>query len=249
MRIIRQFILLTLFMLSLCGCYIFSTQTSPPQAMDRKTNVTLTDSKQFSILLVVCDRTTVSKPSLRSVWLILFVPDQEKVTYIPIFPATMKNYEVRDQILVDSFYLGKNGAPSTQFLDNVKNLKIHWDHFLIIDEGFFELLVDLLGGIKINEEIIQGNQISVLIDNSESSSDSLEYQKIVLQVGCSRIPLIISHPNAKTLIEYILMNSITSYSILDIHSGWDHLLSSDRTPVCEFPNNKTTINKISDQNE
>ncbi|RPI35044.1 MAG: hypothetical protein EHM70_00880 [Chloroflexota bacterium] len=90
---------------------------------------------QRSVLIVVTDRVNTPNPRLLSAWLIVYVPTEPRLTYLPIYPAEAET----DWQLSKSFHLNKQRGPGGEisihksFLDVLQERDLWWSGYLVLD--------------------------------------------------------------------------------------------------------------------
>lgn len=92
---------------------------------------------QRSILFVLVDEIQSSSPRLESVWVILYMPGDPRLTLMPIFPsATGNSPRVEEELLASFKIQWKGGAPAIHmdFLKALESMDFWWSGSVLLDE-------------------------------------------------------------------------------------------------------------------
>jgi len=197
---------------------------------------TFPNSTQHNLLVIVTDHMELPTPVLRSVWLLINLPSQNSLTFVPLFPASYKNSASRDLILEKSFSLNANGSPSNKFLKNLKQFDFWWDDYVVIDEVSLAKFVDLAGGIKVENNFIKASQIETgaYLSNKDPSK-SLRTQYRIIEQLCNKAPLIMIHPDFRNITPFLASHIRSSIPVDIMHKGLLTIYESESIIKCEFP--------------
>jgi hypothetical protein len=93
-------------------------------------------SGQRSILLVVVDSFQAEEPTLESAWLFLYLPENPRVTLMPVFPTLSRDIgsdeKIRDSFAVDSH--SKTLMLNEDFLISLKMMEFWWSGYILMDK-------------------------------------------------------------------------------------------------------------------
>jgi hypothetical protein len=208
-------------------------------------------SGQRNTLLVVVDEKGMPNPKLRSIWLLLELPNKDTLTLIPLYPAAVKNHTVHDQLLENTFAIDKGQSFDESFLTQFSELNIWWDEYILVDDYIMGSLFELSNGSSIAGIPITGSDIrSGHLPEFENKTKQLRFQVGLFQFFCQKISLAPLHPNYQNTIASFSSHTLTSLDNQDIVAMLDHLTHMNHAPNCDFPTlNLTKVtNNLQDSN-
>jgi hypothetical protein len=104
-------------------------------------------SGQRSILLVVVDAFGSEEPVLESAWLILYLPDNPRITLMPVFPTLSRDI-ASDERIKERFSVDKNSDTpvlSEGFLSYLTNMDFWWSGYVLMDlEALNQISISLV---------------------------------------------------------------------------------------------------------
>ena len=130
-------------------CFRFSLHTVPSH---RKTNIF---ERQSNWLIIRVDQTT-EDARLESIWLAVQNKESRKITFVKIFPIAGRPQQ--NHQLAAAFSL-ENGEPNKDFwniLNAVQPIRV--DRYLLTTRQDISHLIDILGGVTINNQKLNGKQ-------------------------------------------------------------------------------------------
>ena len=242
MKISRVIFISGLFLVASLALVAFFTQSSRDvySNLSHQAPKDLTSGQRNTLLLVVDDGFE-TKPQLRSIWLLLELPDKPSFTLIPLYPAAVKNHAIHDLVLEDSFAINEKGNLDESFLAQLDELNIWWNDFILIDDYILGSLFELTNGSSIAGKPVTGADIrSGNYPSVESKSDQLKVQVELLQYFCQKISLAPLHPNYQNTIASFSSHAITSLENEDLVTRLALLNQLSNKVNCNFP----TLNAI-----
>ncbi len=190
------------------------------------------ENNQFNLLVIGADDSGKKDAQLESVWLVAHADKSPKVSLVPIFPSPEN--PIQNLVLANAFEL-KNGKPGKDFWDAMRDTNFWWNAYIITDMAETINMVDRMGGVQINDRVINGTQAVHSIPPWENDPlTAVKYQKIILEGICKQIAKD-QTANLKTASELVLMNfrsivsASTTFTVLTAQSELRGKLA------CRFP--------------
>ena len=147
--------------------------------------VPIPDNNQFNLLIIGVDDAEKSDAQLESIWLVAHADDTSNVTLIPVFPSPED--PVQNLILAEAFYL-KNDKPGNEFWEAMRNTNLWWKGYIIIDISAAINMIDMMGGIKIHDRLLNGTQTVSSVPPWESDPlTAVKCQMLLLDGLCNQI--------------------------------------------------------------
>lgn len=110
-------------------------------------------SNQYDALIIIVDHLDETqaghKPALQGAWLAAYLPTAPSLTFLPLYP--IPNDAAAELSLEREFGLGPDGKPVPAFLEALQSREVHWDNYFVLDESALFSLVDLAGGVALDE--------------------------------------------------------------------------------------------------
>jgi hypothetical protein len=193
-------------------------------------------SGQRNTLLVIIDEKVRPNPKLRSIWLVLELPNNDTLTLIPLYPAALKNHSVHDRLLEKTFAIDKEQSFDQSFLTQLTELNIWWDDYILIDDYIMGSLFELTNGTSIEGIPITGSDIrSGRLPELKNKPEQLRFQVDLFQFFCQKITLAPLHPNYQNTIASFPSHTMSSFENRDIVAMLDQLTHMNHAPRCDFP--------------
>jgi hypothetical protein len=204
-------------------------------------------SGQRNTLLVFIDNGTDPRPQLRSIWLMLELPEKSSFTFLPLYPAAVKNYTTHDLNLETTFAVDENQSLNESFVTNLTEMNIWWNDFILIDDYVQGSLFELTNGSIINGRSMTGVDIrSGYFTPETSKSDQLKFQGGLIQYFCQKITLAPLHPDFENSVDSFASHIITSIDKDALTASWKGDRFSNGVD-CNFPTLHTSISTGSSQ--
>jgi hypothetical protein len=122
------------------------TQPAPPASQP---------AGQRSILVIGVDNLSAEQPRLESIWLVLFVPPEPRLTYLPVFPSFSGS--VREDVNLQTAFQyrsGKQPGLNVEFVQALQAKKLWWTGSLIVDRYAFAQVLDYLNADSTGDQTI-----------------------------------------------------------------------------------------------
>jgi hypothetical protein len=104
-------------------------------------------SGQRSILVVVVDKLQSEDPRLESAWLVLYIPDNPRVTLMPVFPTLSRDI-ASDEKILEGFAVQKTETAhflDEDFLQHLREMEFWWSGYVLLDqEGLDQISLSLI---------------------------------------------------------------------------------------------------------
>ncbi len=238
-KVIISAVLLLAASLALATFFLFSTK-SVYSDLSHQPPIDLTSGQRNTLLVVVNDGEDF-KPELRSVWLILELPDKQSLTLIPLYPGALKNYAVHDQVLEQTFAIIDNHHLNESFLSHLTELNIWWNDFVLVDDfivgNFFEMTNgSTVAGLPVTAEDIQSGNYPA----ADNKSARLEFQVGLMKYFCQKISLAPLHPSYQQIMDVLPSHAISSLKNNELLARFTSINQLTSAVDCKFPTLKAT---------
>jgi hypothetical protein len=158
------------------------------------------------------------------------------ITFLPIYPDYSKDEQTVAQKLIDSFFMMENGSPGDDFLNELRNHGISWNHYIVIDDVLLSEGIDLAGGIKMdNYEIPASDVLSGNLYSNHTGREIEVIQSHIISSLCQKLPVISLHPNYEDFLLTVLSHSRSSFSFDEIIYQLRSTNQSETPLKCQFP--------------
>ena len=194
---------------------------------------------QRSILLAGVDSLNDPKPSLNSLWMVSYLPSDATLRMLPIYPSgkvSSSDFEAR---LVRAFGLAQKDNEvvlSGDFVRFLDESNYWWSGYFIYDLVSQESMIDLLGGIELNGEIISGSQmvpkLSTLVEDPQSTYLA---QLAGLQAACTKLPGLVQNPDWHQLLLTTPAHVATDLDLQGSIAEWLSSTPNQQGSNCVFP--------------
>ncbi len=161
------------------------TVSPPPAATPNLSSSSIAPvGPQTTLLLVVVDSLDSPRPALQGCWLITFTPGTQRYFFVGFPPDLVVDDQHR---LIDYYRAAHKIGDISQFLaeaiDLASNGDISIQYPIVIDRAVISGVVDQLGGLRLGDELLDGE--AVLQRHDAQSADSpqaqLQFQKTALE--------------------------------------------------------------------
>jgi hypothetical protein len=190
---------------------------------------------QRNLLVLVVDDLKHKNPSLRSAWLVLYLPPSPRLTLAPIYPAVLQNPQPEpDAALAAAFDISPAGVLSPNFVQALEEYDIWWSQYIVLDATSLALLIDLSGGIDLGSGTQTGAQALASLQD-KSGLDQLTSQADLVYALCyhtpdaEKIPLDPTH-----LLKTLGPRVKTDLSLVQMAGDWQNIVLSNGRQ-CRFP--------------
>jgi hypothetical protein len=190
---------------------------------------------QQKTLLIVVDDLTRSQPELQSVWLAVSA-DEYNQMIAPIYPGSLKGGAQEDERLRSAFGLAKNRTLQRQFENSLREKKIEWSSYVIIDNYVVESLVDILSGVDLGNGFLSGRQfISELSNPLGSRYAVLSGHAMMVKQLCFRSTTYFQTLNPEMFLDSFEGHLSTDISRRQWLQMWYDMRDRKLGLNCEFP--------------
>lgn len=148
-------------------------------------SITTPPAEQYRLLLIIVDNIS-AKPALHSIWWIGSREDMP-TAMVSIYPSVTQQ-AFRDVNLTEAFQLsGMWGQrkPDKKFFELLDEWEIRWNDYLVIDLAMQAAIIDQIGGIFYDGQVLSGKEVNQLAIKMASFHDQLSYQSKVWNTLCS----------------------------------------------------------------
>ena len=208
------------------------------RASNEKSIATMSNG-QRSLLLVTASSLTSLNPDLESLWLATYFPSDSNIRLLPIFPAGDQALSELESQLVRSFKLEKvNGrlALDEDFLNVLAAENYWWSGYIVLDDVAMTELFDLLGGIELKGQTLNGEQVLRASPSAlDHPAEAYSYQIAILQSACIHLAQIMTEADLTQLNLILPRHMLTDLEPDQLKMEIQSLLASDRQPACKFP--------------
>jgi hypothetical protein len=192
------------------------------------------DQQQFN-LLVISVSSRSNDAQLKSAWLISFHhanPDQ--INFVPLYPVAGERSDDVNNLITNNFSIAVDGEVSQVFLDSlVAMFMIKLDGLLLIDQLDMSQAINLLGGVNIDGQMLDGNQFIVFAD--QIAEGGQRGSSLVIGNLCSQIAGLTNSDSLASFTDYLTAH----LTILDRKSGFSpdifRSLITNPKLLCDFP--------------
>jgi hypothetical protein len=199
---------------------------------DPEPKVTIPDNDQFNLLVIGVDSVEKPEAKLESIWLVAYLENSDKVTLLPVFPSTDKPDQ--NNMLADAFRLD-GSQPGDEFWEAMQSAGVWWKGYIISDWITTMKMVDAIGGIYIDEELMNGTQIVRGIPTWKDDPQlAVEQQMVLLDGVCQRLT-----QNKTTTWEVINEMFLNQFhggvKATSFVTKWSSIVSTNEDLTCDFP--------------
>lgn len=205
----------------------FFTQLGNPSSAKARANSEELPNHQQNILIVQVNNLNASEPNLESVWLMLYIKNTPKITWMPLYLSSAQNNS-----LANKFQLGKNNTLGVKFESALRKQDIWWNGYIITDKQGVRNLVELLQASPKNGTAItgSGNEINAVSLLSPSDMEKIAVIQNICQMSSN-----LENPQVINSWLGNNKNLITDFPIEELIAQWSTLLAGSTPLTCEFP--------------
>jgi hypothetical protein len=194
------------------------------------------EKQQINLLLVSLG--SRSAGNLQSAWLVsLHTSNPHRVNFVPLYPNETAGAEQLNELLASQFNLSAGGEISTPFLETLQAMYlVELDAYISLDRIEFAQAINYLGGIQLDEQLLSGDQVLALIDQSqENGNNQLARAADVITGMCLQMSRTTDNSRLSTLADFLAAH----LSIFDAQSGMStevlRNIIYDPKLACSFP--------------
>jgi hypothetical protein len=220
----------------------FGSARGPLATWQAHSAISTPSNGQTNLLVIGVDRLRSRQPSLESIWLVGYFPDNPHLTLIPVFPPASNADPADLRSLGESFRVSELGAPGPETLRTLQADHIWWNSYVILDEIAMIEIIDFLGGLQVNDRRVKGAlAISSFPLPEEDASASLNGQTDLLQRICRQANLLPPSADLRRILSLIPDHIQTDADIFQAMRDWRAVNSGRGNLVCEFPLQKASL--------
>ncbi len=200
-------------------------------------NISISPTKQRSLVLISADDLQSPTPHLLGVWLVLYRRDLPQISVIPLYPENSAVDPEEAAHLAEAFDLNSNQTITSGFKTALNALHITWDGYLLSDETGIARLVDGIDGIVLGDRQVNGSGVLAnLVNPWEDPQGSLDIQQKTLRAFCEKASGLPSSTDWMALFnELTPRHLVTSLDLNLIVDDWKDLLAGQTPVSCTFP--------------
>ncbi len=195
----------------------------------------ITAGKQMphNAMIITVDDSTKPVPRLVSIWYFVIYPDDDSITFMPVYPSIHLQHKEWNRQIASEFQLTADGLPEPSTLQKIRDLGILWhgDYVLFNQSAILEIAA-FLGSPDPQYKI---SNIGALTTWEEDALTAIQAQAELIQKLCSTTSLTISAENMVTFITTLAPHLHTNISPVLMRADWRHLASYRNRLDCEFP--------------
>ena len=194
--------------------------------------VTIPDNDQYNLLIIGVDDINHADAQLESIWLAAHAKNSSKITLIPVFPS--QDDPDQNLILAESFSF-EGDMPGKAFWDEMRKTNFWWKGYLVSDKKTSIKLVDVLGGVGIHNQDMNGEQaVGSITSWKDDARIAVNHQKMFLESICNRIST--NQPPSLKIINEIIDQDFRSDTRTKIFiADWTVKNSKNENLTCNFP--------------
>lgn len=197
----------------------------PERTTSQKDPLPAAFPKQQNFLLIHTRELGVSRPTLVSIWLVLFANyDSPYLAFKTLYPSiTPSEHSLR---LEKRFSLSADGSPSQDFFETLRAANVHWDGHILVDDYGLQAILRTEG-----EEL---PALSAAPSGAAAPETLLQQQTAILNDFCARLQSdrekALNFQRWGTLIPAHLRTNLNFETIM---VNWYLLTSSEMLPQCK----------------
>lgn len=197
------------------------------------------DNGQRNILLIAVDNLKQSKPRLEAIWMVTYSPSQTSVNLWPVYPTTAQGQVSLDSEIAQAFSINQQEGVtsiSQNLFDILTSRNFWWSGYLLLDRYAMGKVIDLIGGIVIDDNVMSGNDIlKTLVHTVKDPNLAFHQQSIILNQTCKAAltPGLSLEQNLIPALEsdHFATNMDTNL----IMSEWQMMVDNSQDWTCDFP--------------
>ncbi len=133
------------------------------------------------------------------------------------------------------FSLDAQGGLSAAFQQAIRERGVWWDGYLVLDRTSLVEVIELTGGVDLEEGWLSGVQMTSLLETATPNPRAqIGLQAMVIQQFCQSGKYMFQNIDPKILASLILDSAVSDFSIEDFSTGWVTLQDSQGGLTCEL---------------
>ena len=191
---------------------------------------------QRNILLIGVDQLDTATPHLEGLWLLMNVAASNRITLLPLFPATPGKEVMDPAQLIGRFHLDSNGNPDTDFLSIIQEADFWWSNYFVLDQTGLAQLIDYNEGVNLGGGQVGGDQaVASLASTSGDGLTALNSQAVLIQAVCNQQSGKLISADLRQVFTLLSGHYQTDLKLKTLISEWQKPLTSSGQITCEFP--------------
>ncbi len=211
----------------------FVSQLVNPSSAKARANAEELPNHQQNILLVEVDDLGATKPNLESIWLMLYIKNTPKITWMPLYLASSSSGALATaHSIADQFQLGKNKTLDGDFETALREQDIWWNGTIITDKQGVEKLLALLKSSPKTSETKQNADVEI---SPTSLLDASAMEKVAVIQNICHLASSLEDPQVIKKWLGKSANLVTDLPAEEITAQWSAMIGQQTDLTCEFP--------------
>jgi hypothetical protein len=193
------------------------------------------NGSQLNILIF--HASLLTEPILRGAWWIAITPNSP-VTMIDLSTNLLTTTDSANRSIAHLKMIKDHRGKyqlSQQMLDQLKIKNIPWDGYVVLDDTAVQVLVDYLGGVAVNDELLDGTRIVVELGKNADPIRTMPNTGFDIWKSICQKSLFASSPSSfelvrQGLIQHTVVSPNFPISIQDFHT----LIVSSQSTTCKI---------------
>jgi len=190
---------------------------------------------QQNILIISVDQNGSDERALKSVWLMAYYSNSERIDFLPIFPSPKAKNSDFNAAMANSFQLSANGHPNSEFWEELKTVNTWWQGYIVVDEVISSQLLNFLSG---HEDYVAQTDLPDIQDIAwwyEDPRASLDQFMALYDYGCQNMVTKNKFTGVIPIIISLHFHMETDLTPREIAETWKVLHAYGESLRCEFP--------------
>ena len=157
-----------------------------PVAKTQPTAVPALPNGQRSLLIIIASELEEAEPQLEGIWLALYVPNDARVSLLPIYPVVKSQDAHLANTLQKSFQIREQDGkriPGDEFLNALQKQDLWWSGYILVDRQALVEIAALLNDQKLDTQE-SSPLLQVSINDAQDSWEALFNQAQRFQDIC-----------------------------------------------------------------
>lgn len=205
---------------------------------------------QQNTLLLIVDRLEGGPAHLEGAWLLVSDLDLQEIVFLPIYPSRTPGKPGSTQDLSLLFHQNASGAPGESFLEALRQKRIWWNQYVMLDHASLAALVELSGGVSLEGapdggapqgDAPQGDApqgggpaLDWLTSSKPDPAAFLERQTVLLQALCRQSGRLAAAAHPDLMSGLLLSGGRSDLRPAAFGQQWQQVQRSGSL-ACEFP--------------
>lgn len=191
---------------------------------------------QRNLLIIGVDRLNINNPGPESIWLLGYFADKPRISLVPVYPTPTGDSIQKHSKIISSIQLTQNGHPSPELVKFLRQERIWWNGYVLLDAAALIEIVDFLGGVELDGQPLNGAlAVSSFPPPSQDYSAALTGQTKLLRSMCAQTNQLAPTVDLRDIINLIPDHLQTDVDIFESVRIWRQLVNDGSDFVCEFP--------------